>query len=62
MNQGTIINMILEKYPEYFQKSISYTTRNAQPNETHGVEYFFVSKEEFEKVTLKAYFKKYLTI
>ena len=30
--------------------SISATTRTPRPGETHGVEYFFLSREEFEKL------------
>lgn len=30
--------------------SISYTTRRQRPNEVHGRDYFFVSKDEFERM------------
>ena len=33
--------------------SISYTTREKRPGETNGVDYHFVSKEEFEKLIEK---------
>ena len=29
--------------------SVSATTRNKRPNETHGVDYFFISEEDFKK-------------
>ncbi|EGR29211.1 hypothetical protein IMG5_160910 [Ichthyophthirius multifiliis] len=49
VGKGTIIKQLLKEYPNIFDFSISYTTRKAQQNETDGIEYFFVSKEEFEK-------------
>ena len=42
---------LLAKYSEIFELSISYTTRNAREGEVHGREYYFVKKEDFEKVT-----------
>ena len=52
LTQGTIINMLLDKNPELFELSISYTTRRPRQGEVHGREYYFVTKEEFEKVFL----------
>jgi guanylate kinase len=48
--KGTIINKLIEKYPDLFELSISYTTRRPRQGEVHGREYYFVTKEEFEKV------------
>lgn len=47
--KGTVMKRLLEKYDNY-GLSISATTRNPRPGETHGVEYFFKTKEEFEKM------------
>lgn len=33
------------------QVSVSHTTRSPRPGETHGKEYFFVSKEEFTRLS-----------
>jgi guanylate kinase len=49
--QGTLVKKLLQKYPDNFELSISYTTRNAREGEVHGREYYFVKKEDFEKVT-----------
>ncbi len=46
--KGTILNGMLNKY-EYFL-SISCTTRAPREGEEHGRDYFFVSREEFEKM------------
>jgi guanylate kinase len=44
----TIVKRILNEFPNlYF--SISATTREKRENETDGVEYFFISKDDFEK-------------
>lgn len=47
--KGTLINILTKKFPEKFGFSVSYTTRAPRVNEVHGVHYFFVSHEEFQK-------------
>lgn len=42
--------MLLEKYPDLFELSVSYTTRKPRNGEQHGVQYFFVTPEEFSSV------------
>lgn len=44
----TLVKKLLADYPQ-FTFSISCTTRSQRPNETHGVDYFFISQEEFTK-------------
>ena len=44
----TICNNILQKFFQ-LAYSISHTTRKPRKGETNGVEYFFISKEEFEQ-------------
>ncbi len=51
--QGTLINHLITKNPNLFELSISYTTRRPRQGEVHGREYYFVTKEEFEKVKVK---------
>lgn len=46
--KGTLMKRLTEKYEEY-ALSVSMTTRLPRPGEIHGREYFFVSKEEFER-------------
>lgn len=48
--KGTIMNRLSEKYPDTYALSISATTRAPRPGETHGLEYFFVSEEEFQSM------------
>jgi len=47
--KGTLINKVLASSPE-ITLSVSYTTRQIRPGEEDGREYFFVSKEEFERL------------
>ena len=48
VGKGTVINEFLRKHNE-FRLSISCTTRGKRDGEEHGVNYFFLSKEEFKK-------------
>lgn len=46
--KGTLMKELLKTYDNY-ALSISMTTRNPRPGETDGVEYFFSTRENFEK-------------
>ena len=47
VGKGTVINEFLSKHPE-FRLSTSCTTRNKREGETDGINYFFLTKEEFK--------------
>lgn len=47
--KGTIVKKLLQNKNDYFL-SISATTRAPRNNEQNGVEYYFVSRDEFEKM------------
>ncbi|GAA5224683.1 guanylate kinase [Membranihabitans marinus] len=48
----TIKKYLLETYPDIFGFSVSATTRSARGNEEDGVDYYFLSPDEFkEKIT-----------
>ena len=51
--KGTIMKELLKKYGCY-ALSVSATTRAPRPGEADGREYFFKTKEEFEKMIAKA--------
>lgn len=51
--KSTLCGMLLKKYPD-LTLSISYTTRPPRGRERNGVEYNFVSKEEFEHLIATA--------
>ena len=57
----TITKKLSQKYPN-IKISISHTTRKPRPNEIDGVDYHFVSKEEFEKLIKKNNFYEYAKI
>jgi len=46
--KGTIMKKLMAEHGESYALSISATTRAPRPGETHGVEYFFLTTEEFE--------------
>lgn len=50
--KGTIMKALLNKYDNY-ALSISATTRNPREGEVDGREYFFKTREEFEKMIAK---------
>ena len=47
--KDTLITAILERMGEEAFLSVSMTTRNMRGDEVDGVDYFFVSPEEFEE-------------
>ncbi len=47
VGKGTVLNGFLKKHPE-FMLSISCTTRKPRNGEIDGVNYFFLSKEDFK--------------
>ena len=46
--KGTIMKRLMSKYGENYSLSVSATTRAPRPGEIHGVDYFYLSMEEFE--------------
>jgi guanylate kinase len=55
--KSSLISALIDKHkathpnqPDAVQLSISHTTRAPRPGETNGVEYYFVSREEFERM------------
>lgn len=49
VGKSTILRELLAKYPEQLRLSISATTRAPRPGEKHGVDYYFLTPEEFAK-------------
>src|SRR5664279_4039032 len=52
----SIVNYLLKKYPQ-LAFSVSATTRKARGNEKDGVDYYFISEEEFKE---KIHHKEFL--
>ena len=57
----TLTKKIQDSY-NTFKVSVSHTTRKARPNEVDGVDYHFVSKEQFQKLIDKNAFYEYAKI
>ena len=55
VGKGTVIKEFLNKHPE-FKLSVSCTTRNPREGEKHGVNYFFLTKDEFKVLIEKGEF------
>ena len=49
VGKGTVLKEFMLRNSENFLVSISCTTRNPRPGEVDGVNYFFVTKEEFTR-------------
>lgn len=48
VGKGTLIRLLRERMPD-LQLSVSATTRRPRPGETHGIDYHFLSPEQFEE-------------
>lgn len=59
--KGTIHNELL-KHDSNLKYSISMTTRKPRPGEVEGVDYFFVTEEEFKKEIEKDSFLEYAEV
>lgn len=51
--KGTLMKELLSRYEETYALSISATTRKPRDGEVDGKEYFFKTREEFEKMIAK---------
>jgi guanylate kinase len=49
VGKGTVVRRIREMHPE-IELSVSATTRLPRPGEQHGVDYFFLTNEEFDQM------------
>jgi len=58
----TTLSKKIQESDNSFKVSVSHTTRRARPNEVDGVDYHFVSKEEFQKLINEKAFYEYAKI
>ncbi|WP_344829960.1 guanylate kinase [Actinocorallia longicatena] len=49
VGKSTVVAELRKSHPEVWL-SVSATTRKPRPGETHGVEYFFVERDEFRRM------------
>ncbi|MBQ9633217.1 MAG: guanylate kinase [Lachnospiraceae bacterium] len=57
--KGTIVKHLLGKYPALYHLSISATTRAKRTGEEEGREYFFKTREEFDRMIENGEFLEY---
>ena len=61
VGKTTLTKKIQQKYHN-FKISVSHTTRQPRSNEVDGVDYFFISKDKFEKFIKEKKFYEYAKI
>ena len=61
VGKTTLTKKIQQKY-QSFKLSVSHTTRTPRSNEVNGVDYHFVTKDEFEKLIKNNEFYEYAKI
>jgi guanylate kinase len=49
VGKSTILRGLLKRHPDRLRLSVSATTRPPRPTETDGVDYYFLSSEEFTR-------------
>ncbi|GIX63724.1 guanylate kinase [Babesia caballi] len=50
VGKTTLYRMLLKEFSQLFELSVSYTTRAIRPNELHGVNYYYISNDEFNEM------------
>lgn len=58
VGKSTVLRQVMAARPE-LQFSVSATTRPPRPGETHGVEYYFVSRQQFKEMIQQGEFLEY---
>lgn len=61
VGKGTVSSHIREHHPDVLL-SVSATTRPPRPGETHGINYFFVSDEEFDRLVAAGEMLEWATV
>ena len=59
--KSTLVHRLLKTVPN-LAFSISYTTRPPRPSETHGVDYIFISRKDFEERLARGEFLEYAEV
>lgn len=61
VGKGTIYNRLLDNDPS-LTFSVSVTTRSPRPGETDGVDYFFISEEQYQQMVAQNAFLEHATV
>ena len=62
VGKTTLIKKLLKNFKDKIFFSISYTSRPARNNEINGIDYFFISKEEFKERIKENKFLEYALV
>jgi len=62
VGKGTLLEMLLKDFPHTFSKCVSHTTRSPRQGEEHGVHYYFVNKDYFEKSIQEGHFIEHANV
>ncbi|RIA81406.1 guanylate kinase [Glomus cerebriforme] len=57
--KSTLLNRLFQDYPAKFGFSVSHTTRSPRPGEVNGVQYHFISRDEFVNLIKENKFIEY---
>ena len=57
--KDTVVKELMKKYGENKWVSVSATSRNPRPGEQEGIDYFYLTKDEFEKNIEEGFFLEY---
>lgn len=58
----TLVERLLQQFPQAIVRSVSCTTRPRRSCEKEGIDYFFLSKEDFEKKIVEGEFLEYTQV
>jgi guanylate kinase len=50
VGKGTLYKLLFDRHPDTFTLSVSHTTRHPRPGEQDGVDYHYVSMDDFESL------------
>jgi guanylate kinase len=50
VGKGTLYKLLFDRHPDSFTLSVSHTTRSPRPGEQDGVDYHYVSMDDFESL------------
>lgn len=62
VGKGTLIDMLMKRFPNQFGFSVSHATRKPREGEVNGVHYNFISVDEFKKDIAAGKFIEYAQV
>ena len=62
VGKGTLLDILMKRFLNVFSKAVSHTTRKARSGEINGKDYYFTSRDEFEKDIDNGNFLEYANV